>query len=631
MNIGDCYVQRLRTTWEYTKRHRSPPLLHTVTSHLLRRHLVTRHWPPLMLSPTDSTLYTCVTSQRGYRVQVARDSTNQSEGARVSDDQSERGSSVDQSEPFSRHATRDGTADGIKDRRLHFSPFPSTTQCGAAQKTRPSSGMTSQRWHPVTGAWPISRSEWLIDLTYIQVRVIDWHVTVLVTGHLAADGGTSGVTSHGDVTVTSQRRHLVTHSRPIRSLENIQNGCHLAADGWTDFNMETIRNGDVTGSTSYHVTPSRPIRSLENIQNGQIQAALYTTLDCLIFRVPLPFQFFRRHFCQRSSYKRPAPSFLTLSFNDTVWNGAKTRPSSGMTSQRWHPVTGAWPISSSEWLIDLTYIQVRVIDWHVTVLVTGHLAADGGTSGVTSHGDVTVTSQRRHLATSPEVRHITWHILDQSDRWKTYRMGATWRPMAEPTSTWKQYEMLTSPEVRHITWHLLDQSDRWKTYRMGRFKLSCILLSNQSDTSGNNRKQPKKGLAKEEKGWQHRGVELCILHIDTSHGTRVKRADEEVRHTHRPVVMTGPTALDGAEEPRARKSIILNTWTMQAICESGKSPHVTAEVSRFILAIICEVGQQRLTTGQTTLRKTLSLLVKTNCKQCTIDYTGSMFWNTLSQ
>ena len=41
--------------------------------------------------------------------------------------------------------------------------------------------------------------------------------------------------------------------------------------------METIRNGDVTGSTSYHVTPSRPIRSLENIQNGEIQACLYTT------------------------------------------------------------------------------------------------------------------------------------------------------------------------------------------------------------------------------------------------------------------------------------------------------------------------------------------------------------------
>ena len=89
-----------------------------------------------MLAPTDSTLYTCVTSQRGYRVQGARDSTNQSEGARVSDDHSERGSSVDQSEPFSRHATHDGTADSIQDadRRLHFSPFPSTTQCGAAQK-----------------------------------------------------------------------------------------------------------------------------------------------------------------------------------------------------------------------------------------------------------------------------------------------------------------------------------------------------------------------------------------------------------------------------------------------------------------------------------------------------------------
>ncbi len=42
--------------------------------------------------------------------------------------------------------------------------------------------------------------------------------------------------------------------------------------------METIRNGDVTGSTSYHVTPSRPIRSLENIQNQVFQACLYTTI-----------------------------------------------------------------------------------------------------------------------------------------------------------------------------------------------------------------------------------------------------------------------------------------------------------------------------------------------------------------
>ena len=106
-----------------------------------------------MLAPTDSTLYTCVTSQRGYRVQGVRDSTNQSEGARVSDDQSERGSSVDQSEPFSRHATRDGTADSIQDRRLHFSPFPSTTQCGAAQKDSTLYRcVTSQRGYRVQGA-----------------------------------------------------------------------------------------------------------------------------------------------------------------------------------------------------------------------------------------------------------------------------------------------------------------------------------------------------------------------------------------------------------------------------------------------------------------------------------------------
>ena len=139
-----------------------------------------------MLAPTDSTLYTCVTSQRGYRVQGARDSTNQSEGARVSDDQSKRGSSVDQSEPFSRHATR----------WQYKRPAPSFLNLSfndalwSGAKTRPSSGMTSQRWHPVTRAWPISRSEWLIDLTYIQVSVIDWHVMVLVTGHLAADGAT---------------------------------------------------------------------------------------------------------------------------------------------------------------------------------------------------------------------------------------------------------------------------------------------------------------------------------------------------------------------------------------------------------------------------------------------------------
>ena len=79
----------------------------------------------------------------------------------MSDDQSERGSSVDQSEPFSRHATRDGTADSIQDRRLHFSPFPSTTQCGARKNT-------SVFRDDVTEATPGDKG-----VTYIQVRVID--------------------------------------------------------------------------------------------------------------------------------------------------------------------------------------------------------------------------------------------------------------------------------------------------------------------------------------------------------------------------------------------------------------------------------------------------------------------------
>ena len=60
----------------------------------------------------------------GYRVQGARDSTNQ---RRVYVDQSERRSSkLDQSEPSSRHATR-GT-DGIKGTAPSFLPFPSVTQ-----------------------------------------------------------------------------------------------------------------------------------------------------------------------------------------------------------------------------------------------------------------------------------------------------------------------------------------------------------------------------------------------------------------------------------------------------------------------------------------------------------------------
>ena len=83
------------------------------------------------------------------------------------------------------------------------------------------------------------------------------------------------------------------------------------------------------------------------------------------------------------------PLMVTPHWLNTLYMRYVTASTAGMTSQRWHPVTRVWPISRSEWLIDLTYIQVRVIDWHVTVLVTGHLAADGGTSGVTSHGDVT--------------------------------------------------------------------------------------------------------------------------------------------------------------------------------------------------------------------------------------------------
>ena len=139
---------------------------------------------------------------------------------------------------------------------------------------------------------------------------------------------------------------------------------------------------------------------------------------------------------------------------DTRWQGRDLYPGQG----DWL----TWPISRSEWLID-TWRYLWLATWRPMEELPGW-----------RH---TVTSQTRHLVTSPEVRHITWHILDQSDRWKTYRMGATWRPMAEPNLTWKQYEMVTSPEVCHITWHLLDQSDHWKTYRMGRFKLPCILLT----------------------------------------------------------------------------------------------------------------------------------------------------------
>ena len=87
----------------------------------------------------------------------------------MSDDQSERGSSVDQSEPFSRHATRDGTADSIKDRRLHSSPFPSTTQCGAAQRRSVERRKNTSVFRDyVTEATPGDKG-----VTYIQVRVID--------------------------------------------------------------------------------------------------------------------------------------------------------------------------------------------------------------------------------------------------------------------------------------------------------------------------------------------------------------------------------------------------------------------------------------------------------------------------
>ena len=71
-----------------------------------------------------------------------------------------------------------------------------------------------------------------------------------------------GVTSHGDVTEATpgdQTRHLVTGQ--------------LAADGGTS----VVTSPEVEGVTSYHVTHSRPIRSLENIQNLRTSAILYTT------------------------------------------------------------------------------------------------------------------------------------------------------------------------------------------------------------------------------------------------------------------------------------------------------------------------------------------------------------------
>ena len=60
-----------------------------------------------------------------------------------------------------------------------------------------------------------------------------------------------------------------------------------------------------------------------------------------------------------------------------------------------------------------------------------------------------------------------------------------------------------------------------------------IRRPNQTDTSGNSRRQARKGQAEEELEWQHRGVDRQILRRDTSHGTQpagVERADEEVHH-----------------------------------------------------------------------------------------------------
>ena len=144
-------------------------------------------------------------------------------------------------------------------------------------------------------------------------------------------------------------------------------------------------------------------------------------LECRPIGAILPACNARRY---RWQYTRPAPSFLTLSFIDAVWSGAKTRPSSGMTSQRRHPVTRAWPISRSEWLIDLTYIQVRVIDWHVTVLALTTIRG-----GVTS-------------------------ALDQSEA----RILLSWVP---PSATrWRYKRRLT------LIW-----------YKNWAFKLPCILLA----------------------------------------------------------------------------------------------------------------------------------------------------------
>ena len=56
---------------------------------------------------------------------------------------------------------------------------------------------------------------------------------------------------------------------------------------------------------------------------------------------------------------------------------------------------------------------------------------------------------------------------------------------------------------------------------------------NQSDITGNSRRQSKKRQAEKELDRQHRGVDRQILRSDSSHGIQpagVERTDEEVRH-----------------------------------------------------------------------------------------------------
>ena len=95
----------------------------------------------------------------------------------------------------------------------------------------------------------------------------------------------------------------------------------------------------------------------------------------------------------RWQYKRPAPSFLTLSF--LQWRSVERRKNTSVFRDDVTEVTPGYR--------GVTYIQVRVIDW--LDLYPGqsdwlirdgtcdwppggrwrHLTADGGTSGVTSH------------------------------------------------------------------------------------------------------------------------------------------------------------------------------------------------------------------------------------------------------